>query len=267
MQIPPSNILSSLIKHYLHLEAGAGHYRLFTDGNPGIVFNFGDPFLLANSLQGTPSLQSPSFLYGQIHHYSDVMAAGKLKIFVIVLRPCSLYRLLGLPAFEWNNQTIPLGDIFGKETDQLMEQMTFAQDLPMLIRLVENFFLQRLERFSKVDPVILDTLEQVYHQQGSIEIARLLKSVPLSERQLERKFKQFVGFTPKKFCEIVQFHGALNQLQPGKSGSVSSTAYDCGYYDPSHFNGYFRKLTGITPLQYRQKQSLLAVNFLEVGPR
>lgn len=267
MQISPSPVLSSLIKHYLYLEAGTGHYRLFTDGHPGIVFNLGEAFLLTHITPPVSTIQRGHFLYGQQQAFSDLVSNEKLALFVIVLRPCSVYRLLGLPAFECNNQAIPLSTLFDRETVLLSEKIAMATDLAGLVKTVEHFFIQRLAQFKEVDPLFLNTLDHIYLRRGSVEIGQLLQSIPVSERQLERKFKHYVGLSPKKFCEIVQFHSALNHLRSARQDSVASAAYECGYFDPSHLNVYFRKLAGITPLQYRQQSTLLAVNFLELGFR
>lgn len=242
-------------------------YRLFTDGNPGMVFHFGAPFIQSPSFHQQKLLQPGNFLYGQIQQYNDMSATGPLKMLVIVLRPYALYRLFGVPAFEWNNQVTPLEYLFGRDIQFLSEQMSSCTAVKDMISVLESFFINKTTELKNPDPSFFEAIESVYRCQGAIAINQLTRQVHISERQLERKFKQFVGLSPKRFCEIVRFHHLLGQLRAGSGQKISSVAYDSGYYDSSHLNSYFRKITGITPLQYRQGNSLLAVNFLRVPPR
>lgn len=267
LQIQPSPILSGLIKHYLYFQTNGkatGNYRLFTDGNPGMVFHFGSPFIQSTSLHQPAILQPANFLYGQIQQYYDMSATGQLRMLAVVLRPYALYRLFAIPAFEWNNLVMPLENLFGRDIQFISEQMAGCTVVTDMIRILETFFLRKSVDLRNTDQFFLEAMDSVYRSQGMVEINQLARKVHISERQLERKFKQFVGLSPKKFCEIVRFHHLLRQLRPDIPQKISSAAYDCGYYDSSHLNSHFRKITGITPLQYRQGKSLLAVNFLRV---
>jgi transcriptional regulator GlxA family with amidase domain len=90
--------------------------------------------------------------------------------------------------------------------------------------------------------------------------------LPVTERQLERKFSEQVGISPKKFIDTVKFQNYLKQLQKLPSvKDVGILSYACGYYDQAHLNNFFRKHTGITPLQYKANHKLLAINFMPLA--
>src|SRR4030095_2077959 len=108
MQIPPSIPLSGIVRHYLLLESEKDihlNYRLFSDGNPGIVFHLGDSIIQnAGNKEGLPR----SFIYGQISRCKDVVSTGKLGMLVVVLQPYGIYSLLGIDAAELNNSIVDL---------------------------------------------------------------------------------------------------------------------------------------------------------------
>ena len=71
----------------------------------------------------------------------------------------------------------------------------------------------------------------------------------LSTRQFERNFKQFAGFSPKLYSRIIRFQAAMQQYG-NKAMSLTAIAYECGYYDQSHFIHDFKEFSGHHPHHY-----------------
>jgi hypothetical protein len=117
MQLAPSTSLSHIVKHYLILESKQDiqlNYRLFSDGNPGLVFHFKNPLIqYSGGLPGT--IQPNSFIYGQITHYNDLKSSGELGMLIVVLQPYGIYSLLRLTASELNNRIVNLTDLLDRK--------------------------------------------------------------------------------------------------------------------------------------------------------
>ena len=93
----------------------------------------------------------------------------------------------------------------------------------------------------------------------------LLQTLFVSERTLERKFNQTIGITPKHFIDIVRLNTSAKILQRMKEKHrLAGVAYECGYFDQSHFIKDFKKITGVTPQQYHEQVRPLALNFLRL---
>jgi AraC-like DNA-binding protein len=271
MQLPPHPLLAGLVKHHLILETDADrplNFRLFSDGNPGIVFHYKNPL---KQYAGDPmalAVQPKSFIYGQISHYNDLTGNGKLGMLVVVLQPYGINSLLGMAASELNNCTIPLSDIFGQEANELEQKVIGASGTDQKIKWIEKFLMQKSGCLNNPDPVFKESLFEIYKQQGLVTIRELLAKIPITERQLERKFREYTGRSPKQFSDTIRFHHFLKQLQSQASKKkISDVIYESGYYDPSHLNNYFRKITGLTPLQYKNSHLLLANNFMQLSQR
>lgn len=307
MQCSPSPLLSGMVKHYLIVEAEREpslNYRLFSDGNPGIVFHFGDPLRQTPSgdLRATPQilvepttpsgswpqphnashswLQPRSFLYGQITRYNDWLSGGKLGMLVVVLQPTGLSSLLHMPAHELNDSMVKLVDLFGQEALDLEEQvMSACQRRPLTgdpfglsfyqlhpaIQYVEQFLLKRVAASLVPDPFVSKALQVMVDARGMGKMEELLREIPVTERQLERKFKTAVGMGPKKIADIIKFQHFLKLLQQHPAdGNLTDVIYEGGYYDQAHLNNYFKKMVGLTPRQYKTNPHLLAVNFMQV---
>jgi AraC-like DNA-binding protein len=71
----------------------------------------------------------------------------------------------------------------------------------------------------------------------------------ISTRYLSKLFLQYTGVTPKLYTKINRFQQSL-QLISEKQDSLTSIAYDCGYFDQSHFIRDFKSFAGFTPSAY-----------------
>jgi len=71
----------------------------------------------------------------------------------------------------------------------------------------------------------------------------------ISSRYLSRLFLQYTGVTPKLYDKIHRFQQSLRLITENRY-SLTSIAYDCGYFDQSHFIRDFKHFAGITPSSY-----------------
>ncbi|HMV41838.1 MAG TPA: helix-turn-helix domain-containing protein [Leptospiraceae bacterium] len=73
----------------------------------------------------------------------------------------------------------------------------------------------------------------------------------MSQRTLNRRFKEATGLSPVDYLQNVRIESAKIFLETGND-TVQEIAYLVGYEDISFFRKVFKKITGITPNQYRQ---------------
>src|SRR6185295_11969728 len=96
--------------------------------------------------------------------------------------------------------------------------------------------------------------------QGDISVTALRTDLSLSERQLERTFRQQTGLTPRQFARLTRFRQVVQLLhQPALT--LTDVAYQAGYYDQAHFIHDFKAFAGLTPRDYRREQQ--DVGFLQ----
>ncbi|WDZ98787.1 helix-turn-helix domain-containing protein [Mucilaginibacter sp. SJ] len=239
------------------------NYRLFSDGNPGMVFHRKEPLLQYNQQHTVASKQPGSFVYGQITRYNDIISAGELAMLIVVLKPNALLPLLGVAANELNDNTVSLKDLFGQDALDLEDRIANSINLAAAATLAEQFLLKKIASKAKHAGITDQAINIIHANKGIIGIKNLLDVMPVTERQLERKFNEEVGISPKKFIDAVKFQTYLKQLQKLSSiKELSSLSCACGYYDQAHLNNFFRKHTGLTPLQYKANHHLLAINFM-----
>ncbi|WP_370636604.1 helix-turn-helix domain-containing protein [Spirosoma sp. KNUC1025] len=77
----------------------------------------------------------------------------------------------------------------------------------------------------------------------------------LSPRQLERKFYERLGLSPKTFTRQVRFSRSIRQKEQQPEVDWLEVAVSCGYYDLSHMRRDFTEFAGSTPTLLLQEET------------
>lgn len=74
--------------------------------------------------------------------------------------------------------------------------------------------------------------------------------VPLSQRQLERLFKKWMGMSPKQYQRILRVRNTFKELKSNSDINLVELALSNGFSDQAHMTRESRKIEKITPGQY-----------------
>lgn len=99
-----------------------------------------------------------------------------------------------------------------------------------------------------VRPVV-EQIESNYMEDLSAE--QLAKSVYVSPQYLSRLFVRYVGCSVYEYLTNYRINQAKKLLMK-RDRRIQEIAHDVGYTDASHFIVMFRKLTGMTPVEFRR---------------
>jgi transcriptional regulator GlxA family with amidase domain len=90
-----------------------------------------------------------------------------------------------------------------------------------------------------------------------ISVDQLASMFALGRRNLERRFKKATSNTVVEYVQRVKIEAAKMNLESLRE-NVSEVMYNVGYTDPKAFRTTFKKITGLSPVQYRNKYNRLA---------
>jgi len=74
----------------------------------------------------------------------------------------------------------------------------------------------------------------------------------LSRRNFERRFKKATSNTVAEYIQRVKIEVAKMSLETTRD-NVNEAMYKVGYTDPKAFRVSFKKITGLSPMEYRNK--------------
>ena len=91
-----------------------------------------------------------------------------------------------------------------------------------------------------------------------ISVDGLASMLALSRRNFERRFKKATANTPVEYLQRVKIEVAKKNLESG-SDNINEVMYAVGYSDGKAFRTTFKKITGLSPVEYRNKYNRLMV--------
>jgi transcriptional regulator GlxA family with amidase domain len=87
-----------------------------------------------------------------------------------------------------------------------------------------------------------------------ITVDNLASMLALSRRHLERRFKKATSNTVVEYMQRVRIEAAKMSLETIRE-NVNEVMYNVGYTDTKAFRMIFKKITGLSPIEYRNKYS------------
>ena len=91
-----------------------------------------------------------------------------------------------------------------------------------------------------------------------ISIEALATRLAIGRRNFDRRFIKATSNTPVEYLQRVKMEAAKKTLETSKR-TINEVMYDVGYSDLKAFREVFRKITGLSPLAYRNKYNKEAV--------
>ncbi|HEX8269611.1 MAG TPA: helix-turn-helix domain-containing protein [Flavobacterium sp.] len=90
------------------------------------------------------------------------------------------------------------------------------------------------------------------HYEDKLTIEALAALINMGRRTFERRFKLATNNTPVEYIQRVRIEAAKLLFEASRK-NVSEIMYNVGYTDSKAFRDIFKKRTGLTPIEYRNK--------------
>lgn len=91
-----------------------------------------------------------------------------------------------------------------------------------------------------------------------ISVEELAVRFAIGRRHFERRFKKATNNTPVEYIQRVKIEAAKKHLENSRK-NVNEVMYEVGYSDTKAFRTVFKKITGLSPIDYKNKYNKEAV--------
>jgi AraC-like DNA-binding protein len=225
-----------------------------------IIFHYGDPY--RQYFGDDYFIEQPrSFIFGQISQYIEIEPTGKSGIIGARFLPDGAVPFLPVPITELENKAVSLADLFGEAGKQLEVDVITAENTNERIQLIEAFLLSHLEEPAVIDRITKNCVNIIFQAGGQLDMSSLAQQAQVNRRNMERRFTATIGMSPKQLSRIVRLQATIRMLEQQQFTSLTSLAYENGYYDQAHFIKDFKEFTGISPRSFFARNLELATLF------
>jgi AraC-like DNA-binding protein len=155
--------------------------------------------------------------------------------------------LLGLPAHELVDLYVPLPSLDSGPARSLAAGLDGAENAGQAVSAMAEG-ISRLGGDGGAIDRLVRAAAQGLDRPGAV-VGTLAQGLGISERQLQRRFRDAVGYGPKTLQRILRFQRALAELRGGRdrSDGLAQVAAATGYADQAHLTRESRRLAGFSP--------------------
>lgn len=173
--------------------------------------------------------------------------SGGARITGVRLRPGYAPSVLGVPASELLNRSIPLPILWGRRRSEPFVCIQEEQHLTARRLALSDVLSSSFASAAPRDETVVASLHWLArHPHGQVrQLSRLTR---ISERQIHRRFSAAIGYGPKMFQSVLRFQRFLRLSEEhNRWQALADRATAVGYADQPHMTREVRRFTGRPP--------------------
>ncbi|MGB9199280.1 MAG: helix-turn-helix domain-containing protein [Terriglobales bacterium] len=194
----------------------------------------------------------------QIRKFHRVLE-GEGHVFGVKFRAGGFRPFYSAPISTLANRTIPARRVFGNDL-QALEAIAFAPAQEKegtekendKVAAANEFFHARMP---EADPNVAragELVERILSEPEIRTVDDLSRRTGTSARSLQRLFGEYVGASPKWVIRRYRLHELIEKFNSGATLNWAQLALDLGYFDQAHLINDFKKIVGLSPVEYRK---------------
>lgn len=211
---------------------------VYPDGGTTLIFNFTNVY--------------PDITFFATQTVGKMIFHGSVNRMGVRFHPGGAFQLLGLGMPDIIGGELSGDDLAIHSLLELRDQLAELTHVSQRLTLIDQWLLGLVKKTNATTGLIQQLLPQLILTPQPLE--QLSAHLPISRRQLERKFQVEVGFSPNQLKQLHKVKLARTLISQRPEQSLTDIGQDAGFYDQAHFIRHFHKITGQTPGEYRQRK-------------
>lgn len=159
-------------------------------------------------------------------------------------RPGVAGSLMGADSAALRNTIVEAATVFPSFDFQAIRRALLAGQSPFA--LLDRAIAAIIPPRTQPDEQVAAAVEAILTSRGTIRIGELIKQIPLSERQLQKRFRYQVGLSMKELARICRLRHTIIDIVVREKDQFEAL-YGAGYFDQAHFINEFSSVSGMAP--------------------
>jgi AraC-like DNA-binding protein len=241
--------LEELVSATADPQGAVQKQRIVPDGCMEMIFHYGDLYKQYMH-DGSFIIQPRCFVFGQITSPLEIEPTGSTGIIAARFLPDGFLPFSSFPIQQMENKAVALHQLFGDDAIALEKTVLQTSTNEERIQIISTFLINRLQTAEVRDRITQSGIDALMLSNGQLNVDELAGQLQINRRQLERKFSSAIGLSPKQLSKFIRLQAALKMMNEKKITSLTSLAYENGFYDQAHFIKDFKEFTGVSPKDF-----------------
>jgi AraC-like DNA-binding protein len=259
----PASPLNQFIDHFYYYTGFNPEHsvdRFLPDGEVQIIFDLTDYPKYIYDNQTLKEIQScQNVWFSGFRTEPITIPSGKESEMVIVqFKKGKAFPFLSEPMQHLTNLVVDAELVLKTEILNIREGLLEAATPMQKFKELEKKLVHCYRSQLRGNPFVEFGIQKILEAPNQCSIREISGKAGYSQKHIIKLFKENVGVTPKEFLKVIRFQKAVQQVEQQAVVDWSTIAFDCGFYDQSHFIADFKTFSGFTPTEYvRQKGDFL----------
>ena len=189
----------------------------------------------------------PNAIFGQAVSRVNLYPSPTYKLLRVYFQPGVMFRLFGIPLYEFTGSHIDTESFIGNEVRHIHEQLGNTTTYGQMVGVMDDYLLHKVRRV-KTAPHGLDRVANLLRANPNrFSLDYLADQACLSPRQFNRKFNERMGIGPKLYARLARYYQAYQFREANPQIDWLTVALQFGYTDVQHLAKDVKQFAGVAP--------------------
>ena len=175
---------------------------------------------------------------------------NKTDIIGIRFKPGMAYPFIKMPMNKLTDIIADYYEFAGHEATILSDQLSESESIKEQLSILNKHFILKLSSMSLIDPQMQQALYLINKTNGSDTVNDISEKIGWSRQYFNKKCLWYTGLSPKFLLQAIRIKKVVNRYNSEPFHSWSDLSLAGGFYDQSHLINDFKKITGLTPIEF-----------------
>jgi AraC-like DNA-binding protein len=190
------------------------------------------------------------FVHGVTTRVGERKLEGTGRALGIMFRPAGFRPFLGRALSTITDRVLPIADVFGPAALDLADAVAAAAGDSELTAAADAFLAARAPAAPQASEASTALAERAAGDPSLARVDKLAVHAGVGVRQLQRRFADHVGVSPKAVIRRYRLYEAAERAARGDRVDWAALATELGYADQAHLIRDFSSAIGTTPDRY-----------------
>jgi AraC-like DNA-binding protein len=174
-------------------------------------------------------------------------------LFIIRFFPGGARDFLPRSVHTLGDRAIPLEELWGESAHDFANEAAEAVTIQALAATAEKHLLAHKRKSSESATIVRRSVLALQKSRGGLPLEELQKDSGLTERQLERIFKEYVGISPKRLARTLRLNFLVDAIRDFDRVDWHDLIVTLNYCDQPHLIREFRDFINMSPDSFRRE--------------